>query len=64
MRSADVSPATEEDRRAEFQEAAAGLYGRTEPNLAEIVHRVREAMERDLRDRQRRLTEHLGRVLK
>lgn len=63
MQSADVSPATEDDRRAEFREAAAGLYGHG-PNLAEIVHRVREAMERDLRDRQRRVAEHLGRALK
>lgn len=63
MQSADVSPQTEDDRRAEFREAAAGLYG-PGPNLAEIVHRVREAMERDLRDRQRRVAEHLGRVLR
>lgn len=64
MRSADISPASEEERRAQFQEAAAALYTRPEPTLAEIVHRVRAAMETDERKRQAMLTEHLGKVLR
>jgi hypothetical protein len=50
MRSADISPATGEDRRRGFKEAAAALYGPA-PSLEQIVHRVRVAM---LQDYQRR----------
>lgn len=46
MRNADISPATDEDRRREFVEAADRALGPT-VNLAELKYRVRAAMEGD-----------------
>lgn len=62
MRSADIAPATEEDRRREFQEAAQALYGQP-MSIEQILHRVRLAMLDD-RKRQAAFTENLCRVLK
>ena len=46
MRNADISPATEEDRRREFIAAADRALG-APINIAEIQYRVRAAMEGD-----------------
>ncbi len=61
MRNADISPATEEERREQFREAAAGLYG-PPMTLEQILHRVRLAM-LDEQKRQAALTATLCTVL-
>jgi len=47
MRSADISPATDEDRRREYREAVVEMVA-SPINLAEIKYRVRRAMEGDV----------------
>ena len=61
MRYADISPQTEEDRRTEFREAAAGLYSPV-VNIAAIQEAVRRARMTD-DQRQGAFTAALARAL-